>query len=238
MSGGTSAATAAGTAAAASSAAAASAAAAGTAAAAGAAATAAATTGFTLADAGLAASLVSAGVGALGSIQQGQAASNSAKYNASVAAANATISQQSAAYAGAAGASQAEQASLKTRSQVGAIEAGQAAGNIDVDSGSALDVRSSAQQLGELNALSIRSNAARTAYGYQVQAASETSQGQLDSYQAGADATGADISAGGTVLGGAGSAASNYAKFQLASGNGLNSASPSDQVAFDVAQGE
>ena len=86
-----------------------------------------------------------------------------------------------------------------------------------------MDVRSSASELGELNALSVRSNAARTSYGYQVQAASDTAQGQLDTYQAGADASGADIAAGGTVLGGVGSAASNYAKFQLAAGNSINS---------------
>lgn len=165
----------------------------------------------------------SIGVQAIGSIQQGEAASNAAKYNASVAAANATIAKQSASEAGAAGAAQAEQASLKTRAQVGAIQAGQAASGLDVNSGSALDVRSSAAQLGELNALSVRSNAAKTAYGYQTQAASDTAQSQLDTYQSGADAIGADIGAAGNVLGGVGSAASNYAKFQLQAGNSLNS---------------
>lgn len=180
-------------------------------------------TAVTLGDIGAVASLAGAAIGAVGQVEQGEAASNAAKYNASVAAANATVAKQSAAYAGAAGASQAEQASLKTRADVGAIEANQAAGGIDVNSGSALDVRSSASELGELNALSVRSNAARTSYGYQVQAASDTAQGQLDTYQAGADASGADIAAGGTVLGGVGSAASNYAKFQLAAGNSINS---------------
>jgi hypothetical protein len=171
------------------------------------------------------ASIASAGVGALGAIQSSEAQSNTAKYNASVAAANATMAKQSAAYAGAAGAAQSEQASLQTRAKVGGIEAAQAAGNIDVNSGSALDVRSSASQLGELNALSVRSNAARTSYGYQVQAANDTAQSQLDTYGASTASTAGDISAFGTVLGGVGNAASNYAKFQLASGNSLNSGS-------------
>lgn len=41
---------------------------------------------------------------------------------------------------------------------------------VEVDSGSALDVLSDTAQIGELEALTIRSNAARDAYGYQVNA--------------------------------------------------------------------
>jgi len=53
---------------------------------------------------------------------------------------------------------------------IGAQRAGIAGGNIDVGFGSALDVQADAAFLGELDALTIRTNAAREAWGFQVEA--------------------------------------------------------------------
>lgn len=163
------------------------------------------------------------GMQVMGDMQKGKAVKAQAEYNASVAAANAQIAKNKAAMAGAAGTAQVEQAQLETRAKVGGIVAAQAAGNIDINSGSALDVRSSAKQLGELNALTVRSNAARTAYGYETEAASETGQQGLYKSEADNAMPAAELNAFGSVLGGTSSAASNYAKFQLESGNSLNS---------------
>lgn len=55
------------------------------------------------------------------------------------------------------------------RSAIGSQRAGFAAGNIDVGFGSAVDVQADAAFLGELDALTIRTNAAREAWGYKVQ---------------------------------------------------------------------
>lgn len=55
------------------------------------------------------------------------------------------------------------------RGLVGAQRAGFAASNVDVSFGSALEVQADAVELGELDALTIRTNAAREAWGYQVQ---------------------------------------------------------------------
>ena len=55
------------------------------------------------------------------------------------------------------------------RGLVGSQRAGFAAGNIDVGYGSAVDVQADAAFLGELDALTIRTNAAREAWGYQVE---------------------------------------------------------------------
>jgi hypothetical protein len=55
------------------------------------------------------------------------------------------------------------------RVMIGSQRAGIAGGNIDVGFGSALDVQADAAYLGELDALTIRTNAAREAWGYQVQ---------------------------------------------------------------------
>jgi len=55
------------------------------------------------------------------------------------------------------------------RGMVGTQRVGFAAGNIDVGYGSAVDVQADAAYLGELDALTIRTNAAREAWGYNVQ---------------------------------------------------------------------
>lgn len=159
--------------------------------------------------------VVGAAVSAYGQYESGQAQKASANYNSEVAANNASIAEQTANRAAQAGEAQAEATSQKTRATVGAITANQAAGNIDVNSGSALDVQSSAKELGELDALTVRSNAAKTAYGYQTQSTSDTGQSQLDAFQAANAGTAGEIGAGASILGGVSSAAGNYGKFLL-----------------------
>jgi hypothetical protein len=56
------------------------------------------------------------------------------------------------------------------RGMIGAQRAGFAAGNIDVAYGSAIDVQADAAYLGELDALTIRTNGVREAWGFKVQA--------------------------------------------------------------------
>jgi hypothetical protein len=57
----------------------------------------------------------------------------------------------------------------RTRSVIGEQRVGFAAGNIDVGFGSAVDVQADATFLGELDALTIRTNAAREAWGMKVE---------------------------------------------------------------------
>lgn len=163
---------------------------------------------------GLAVSAVGTGVAAYGAIQQSNAASDAANYNAQVAANNQKIAQQKASAAAAAGDAQAAATQQKTRATVGAIAAAQAAGNIDVNSGSAVDVRSSSAELGELDAISVRQKAAQTAYGYQTDATSFQDQSNLDTSQAENASAAGGVSATGSILGGVGSAATNWAKYQ------------------------
>src|SRR6185312_863591 len=163
--------------------------------------------------ASMAASAAGAAVSAIGSAKQGAAEANMSNYNAQVQAQDAKAAQQNAQWAGAAGEQQTEQKQLQTRATVGALKANEAAGNIDVNSGSAVDVRSSAAQLGQLDAINIRANAARQAYGYQTQATSYEAESNLDRYAANNDVTAGDIGAAGTFLGGAGNAGSNWANF-------------------------
>lgn len=176
-----------------------------------------ATTAATIASVGSAvgtfASVAGAGIGALGSIKQGKASAAAANYNSQVSANNAAIAQQNSQWAIQEGNAAVEAEKLKTRDTVGALTANQAAGGIDINSGSALDVRSSAAETGELNALNIRTNAIHKAYGYQTDATGFQAQSGLDSAQAGFDTTAGDINAGSTLLGGIGSASNNYANY-------------------------
>lgn len=94
-------------------------------------------------------------------------------YNASVATLQATDAVERGA-----------EAETRFRSQIrGAIGAQRtsfAAGNIDVSFGSAVDVQADAARLGELDALTIRTNAAREAWGYKVQAYDYRQQAAID----------------------------------------------------------
>lgn len=158
----------------------------------------------TLPAAALTASLAGTAIAGVGAIEQGNAASQAAAYNAQVAANNAKIATQDARFASQEGEANAAAKEMQNRKAIGAIKAGQAANGIDVNSGSAVDVRSSAAELGELDAINIRSNAARQAYGHQTQAAGDTGQSQLDRSESSNDAIGGDIRGGGTLLSGFG----------------------------------
>ncbi len=68
------------------------------------------------------------------------------------------------------GAEQEQRFRSQIRGTIGAQRAAIAAGNIDVSFGSAVDVQADAAMLGELDALTIRTNAVREAWGYKVQA--------------------------------------------------------------------
>lgn len=87
-----------------------------------------------------------------------------------------------------------------------------AAGNVDVGFGSAVDTQADAAYLGELDALTIRTNAAREAWGYDVQAYNYARQAEIDrkaaknQIQAGENAaTAGNWQAGSTIVAGAGS---------------------------------
>lgn len=102
--------------------------------------------------------------GAVSSIAEGNAQASEYRYQAAVA-------RQNEAYSAAEGEVRSTDAGLKEAATVGAIKTAQAARGIDVNTGSAVKVQESAQRLGLLDVLTIRSDAAREAYGYKTQAA-------------------------------------------------------------------
>lgn len=167
-----------------------------------------------LAYAAIAATAISAGVSAYGSIQSGNAQAAAANYQAQVNNQNAQIAAQNATAATQAGNAQAEQEMMRNAAQQSRIRAEVGASGLDVNSGSAADVQSGQGIIGNLDVLTIRNQAARQAYGYETQSTGFSNQAQLNTAQAGFDKTAGTIGGIGSILGGASSVGSQYLNYQ------------------------
>lgn len=178
-----------------------------------------------IAVAGLAASAAGTVSSVMAQQAQAQAAANAAEYQAQVAQNQNQVSQQQAKQTEAAGETVQEQIGQQTRANIGALKAAQAASGTDVNSGSNVDVRSSAAALGQLNEINARSNYSRQAYGYQLQGVGYQAQAGLDRAQGEAAKTAGNIGAFGSLASGASSVAKQYASWQQASAPGAGGGS-------------
>lgn len=145
----------------------------------------------------------SAVMGGVSSIQQGNAAAASARYNAQVSEMNAKIMDQNARDALERGKMEEQQKRFEIAALTGRQRAAMAANGVDLSFGSPLDTIVDTAMLGELDALTIRSNAAREAYDYKVAGANGRADAALSRSSARSAQTGGYLSAFGTVLGGA-----------------------------------
>ena len=141
-----------------------------------------------------------------GSIMQGVASSQAANYNAQVARNNQIVANQQAQTALQVGQTQEEAKRIQTGEMMGGIVASQAASGVNPNEGSALSVRSSAAETGELDALTVRYNTNLAARNLQYQGAIYGSQASLYSSQAGWDI-------GNSILGGASSVSSKWLQY-------------------------
>lgn len=162
------------------------------------------------------AGVIGTAVSAVGAMSQAAAASENASYQAQVAANNAKIAKQNAAWTMEAGEQKAANDAMKTRAMVGQIKASEAANGVDVNTGSAVDVVSSETGLGQAQQTTIRSNAAKDAYGYDVQSMNFTAQSQLDRQEADQAMTAGMFNVAGSLIGGASSTNSDWMKYKAA----------------------
>ena len=169
--------------------------------------------------------VASAAMSAVGQVEQGAATAANDRYQAQVAANNAIVAKQNETYTINSGEATAANQGMKTRARVGTEKASQGASGVDVNTGSPVAVRAGTESLGMLDALTIRSDSARRAYGYEVAASNDTAQSQLDTQAAGQAETGADIGAIGGLLSNASTIGSKYGNF-LASGSGSSVGDP------------
>lgn len=175
--------------------------------------------GFTIAGVALALAAGGAAVQTVGTIKAGNAAKRAGKAaqraaddRGDLADYNAAVAALQAEDAIARGKEDEERFRTKVRGAVGAQRVGFAASNIDVNFGSAVDVQADAAVLGELDALTIRSNAAREAWGFTVQGENFRREGQIARQEGGAFAaqgranqTATRFQAGASLLGATGS---------------------------------
>jgi hypothetical protein len=162
----------------------------------------------------LAATAASGVMAAGGAIRQGQAQKAQAKYQAAVERNNAMISGWQAQDAIGRGRIEEQRQRLQTARIRGAQRAGMASSGVEIDSGSPLDVLQDTAMLGELDALTIRSNAEREAYGYRAQQGNLMAQSGL-TRMAGRNAqTAGYISAGSSLLSTAGTGVDRYSTYK------------------------
>jgi hypothetical protein len=148
----------------------------------------------TLAVISLAATAAGAGVSAYGSISAGN-------YQAAVARNNARYSEYQARDAEDRGQIAEGEQRRKTRQMLGTQRATMAANGADLSSGSALDVQSDTAKFGELDALTIRSNARREAYGYRVGGVNQEAEARLAKMKGGFGAASSILGAASQISG-------------------------------------
>jgi hypothetical protein len=163
-----------------------------------------------------------AAVGAAGTIGAGISARNQANYQAQVSKNNQKVAEQNAQYATQAGEAQTEAAGQRARAREAAITTGIAAAGLDVNSGSAREIRSGEAATGELEQLTTAQSAALRAYGYQSQGTGFAAEAGLEQNAADAAVPGAVLSAGGSLLSSAAQLPSKYRWMVPGSGVGSN----------------
>jgi hypothetical protein len=148
-------------------------------------------------------------------------------YQAQVARINAQIDKQNADYARHVGEQNAQIAGLKGAQQFGQIRAAEGASGLDVNSGSSADVQASQRKITQMDINTIRSNAAKTAYDYEVKSVNDLNQaGLYDAAASNAEAAG-NINVAASLIGAAGTVATRWqagAQSGLFSGGGGGSA--------------
>lgn len=144
-------------------------------------------------------SLGGAGAKAAGQIKGGQAASKADYYRAAIADRNAELQDQAADRVVQAGMVASDATGLKSAQTVGKIKVAQAANNVDVNTGSAVDVRAAAAKTGKLDQETVLSNTQLQGYGYRVRGASERANAMLLRAEAEDKKTGGAAAGVGTI---------------------------------------
>lgn len=159
---------------------------------------------------GLGATLAGGITSAIGAEKSGEAQQSAFNYQAGVAQINSQIDLQNADYARQQGENEATQYGMKAGQQFAAIKAGQAASGLDVNSGSAVAVQASQRQITAMDLSRIRSNAAKTAYDYDVKSTMDLNQATLDVMGGQNAKIAGDIGAASSILGSVGSVATKW----------------------------
>lgn len=161
---------------------------------------------------GLIISAVGTAISAYGQMQQGKAARGQAEYQAGVARNNKIMADRAAEDAIERGKVSERNQRYKTQQLIGEQRAVLAANGVVVDQGSALDITTDTAGIGELDALTIRSNATREALGFRQRAYNYGAEADLAVARGSAAQREGTAAAFGTLLSGTGKVASKWYK--------------------------
>jgi hypothetical protein len=162
---------------------------------------------------------VGTAVSAYGKMQAGAGEEAMYNYKAQVAAINQDIANKNAIYAGKVGETQAQTVGMQTRYDIGTEKTQQAASGLDVNKGSAVDIRASRAEVGAEDVAVTRANAAKTAYGYRTQAMGFQAESAIQTAAARNTATATQFNVASTILSGASGISDKWTKM---AGTGLN----------------
>lgn len=151
---------------------------------------------------------------AIGALNEGTAGAAAYTYKAGMAQINKSLALGNADYARKVGEFQATESGLKSRFQQGKILSGQSASGFDVNApgSSAESVRDSQQKIAQIDQGVIRANAARTAYGFDVEAAKDESESAMDLAAAKNVKSASYLTAATSILGGVSSVADKWSQ--------------------------
>lgn len=167
---------------------------------------------ITLGTASLVAGLAGGGMSAIGTYGSYQAKADNAAYQSQVARNNAVTARMNADLERQSGEIAVVNKGMQTRAVVGRTKAEQAASGVDINKGSGVEVRAGEAELGLLDALTIRSNAAKRAYSFETQGTSFDASAQLLKRESEQASDAAPWAVGGSLLSSASSVGGNWAK--------------------------
>lgn len=159
---------------------------------------------------GIGASAASGALGAEGATQAGQATLNQNLYQYGIAQLNSQIATQNADLAINTGEQQEVSYGIQSAAQQSSIKTAQASSGFDVNSGSNLAVQAGQKKLAGLDQVQIRSNAAQSAYNYDIQSLQDQKQAGLYMLAGNNAVQAASINAESSIVGAAGSVASKW----------------------------
>lgn len=183
---------------------------------------------------GIGATIAGGIVSAVGDLWQGKAQQGVFNYQSGLALQRQVVAKQNANYSITSGETQALSSGLRTGQVVAQERAGQAAGNIDPGSGTARMVRASQTKVGQMDEANIRTSAARRAFGFEVEAASDVAQSNVDKAAGENARTASRVAATSSILGAAGSAASKWSQASQAGVPGFDTGIHADSGGFYI----
>jgi hypothetical protein len=159
------------------------------------------------------ATVASTTIGAYGQYQAGQAAKQAGDYNAAIARNNQIIAERAAVDAEKRGEIAADEQRRKTARIAGAQRAAFGSSGLALDSAYSMDILGDTAAFGELDALTIKSNAQREAYGYRVQGMNYAAEEVMSRVRGKNANTAGMISAASTLIGGGATAGDRWIQY-------------------------